>query len=173
MNPNQAAFGKTGNYDRSAALAYARRWALGRNPAYFDFTALGGDCTNFVSQVLYAGCGVMNFTPNYGWYYRDANQKSPSWTAVAFLYKFLTENRERGPFAELVSQNDLVIGDIIQLGFRQKGQFEHSLIVSKLESPIGPDKISFTAHTHDLVDQKLTFYNYVDIRFLHILGCRS
>ena len=45
-------------YDRQKAVAYARRWALGRNPAYFDFQDLGGDCTNFASQCLYAGAGV-------------------------------------------------------------------------------------------------------------------
>lgn len=50
-------------YDRARAVAYARRWALERNPAYLNFDGLGGDCTNFVSQCLYAGCGVMNFTP--------------------------------------------------------------------------------------------------------------
>ena len=54
-------------YDRGATTAYARRWALGRNPAYYDFTELGGDCTNFVSQCLFAGSGVMNLTPVTGW----------------------------------------------------------------------------------------------------------
>ena len=43
-----------------------RRWALLRNPAYLDFHGLGGDCTTFVSQCLYAGAGVMNRTPVYG-----------------------------------------------------------------------------------------------------------
>ena len=51
------------------AVAYARRWAFGRNPDYYDFSRLGGDCTNYASQVLFAGAGVMNFTPTYGWYY--------------------------------------------------------------------------------------------------------
>ena len=39
-------------YDRQAAVRYASRWAYGRNPAYADFDALGGDCTNFASQCL-------------------------------------------------------------------------------------------------------------------------
>ena len=55
------------HYDRSAAVAYARKWAFGRNPEYYDFGGIGGDCTNFVSQCLYAGAGVMNFTPELGW----------------------------------------------------------------------------------------------------------
>jgi len=34
-------------YDRAAAVAYARKWALSRNPRYYDYEDLGGDCTNF------------------------------------------------------------------------------------------------------------------------------
>ena len=56
------------SYDREAAVAYARRFALSRNPAYYDFSDLGGDCTNFASQCIYAGAGIMNYTPTFGWY---------------------------------------------------------------------------------------------------------
>lgn len=52
-------------YDRAAAVAYARKWAVGRNPKFYDFNDIGGDCTNFASQCIYAGCGVMNFLPLY------------------------------------------------------------------------------------------------------------
>ena len=34
-------------YDREKAVAYAHKWAYGRNPAYGDFSEMGGDCTNF------------------------------------------------------------------------------------------------------------------------------
>lgn len=56
-------------YDRTAAVEYAHNWAYLRNPAYGKFDEMGGDCTNFVSQCLYAGCGVMNEQPDTGWYY--------------------------------------------------------------------------------------------------------
>ena len=42
-------------YNREAAVSYARRWALGRNPAYMDYELWGGDCTNFISQCLRSG----------------------------------------------------------------------------------------------------------------------
>ena len=35
------------DYDRSAAVLYAHQWAYGRNPAFYDYENLGGDCTNF------------------------------------------------------------------------------------------------------------------------------
>ena len=37
-------------YNRELAVAYAHRWAYGRNPEFFDFQGIGGDCTNFASQ---------------------------------------------------------------------------------------------------------------------------
>ena len=42
-------------YDRRAAVEYAHKWAFGRNPEFYDFSEIGGDCTNFASQCLYAG----------------------------------------------------------------------------------------------------------------------
>lgn len=30
-------------YDRQAAVAYARRWALDRNPAFYNFDKIGGE----------------------------------------------------------------------------------------------------------------------------------
>ena len=55
-------------YNRTAAVEYANRWAYFRNPEFYDFSAIGGDCTNFVSQCLYAGCGVMNYARENGWF---------------------------------------------------------------------------------------------------------
>lgn len=72
-------------YDRAAAVAYAHKWAYGRNPEYYDYSEIGGDCTNFASQCLYQGAPVMNYTPTYGWYYIDANQKAPAWSGVHFF----------------------------------------------------------------------------------------
>ena len=37
-------------YDRQAAVDYAHRWAYHRNPDFYNFDELGGDCTNFASQ---------------------------------------------------------------------------------------------------------------------------
>ncbi len=43
-------------YDRGAAIDYAWTWCgSSRNPAYCDYSGVGGDCTNFVSQCLMAG----------------------------------------------------------------------------------------------------------------------
>ena len=68
------------DYDRKAAVLYAHAWAYGRNPAFYDYEQVGGDCTNFASQCIYAGSGVMNYTPVTGWYYNSSTDRTPSWT---------------------------------------------------------------------------------------------
>ena len=40
----------TKSYDRNTAINYAKKWALSRNPKYYNVDAVGGDCTSFVSQ---------------------------------------------------------------------------------------------------------------------------
>ncbi|MCI9562189.1 MAG: amidase, partial [Clostridia bacterium] len=115
-------------YDRAAAYAYAKKWAYKRNPAFYDFSEIGGDCTNFASQCIYAGAGIMNYTPTYGWFYKSANDRTPSWTGVEYLYNFLVNNEGAGPFAEVVPLTELKVGDIVQLG-RSTGDFYHSPVV--------------------------------------------
>ena len=46
----------TKSYNRNAAISYAKKWALARNPEYYNFDVVGGDCTSFVSQ-CYHGDG--------------------------------------------------------------------------------------------------------------------
>ena len=75
-------------YQREHALAYARRWAFARNPLFFNFTGVGGDCTNFVSQAILAGSCVMNFTPDFGWYYISPDDRAPAFTGVEFFWDF-------------------------------------------------------------------------------------
>ena len=150
-------------YNRRKAVQYAKKWAYGRNPAYYDFSELGGDCTNFISQCLYAGSGVMNDTPEVGWYYKSLTARSPSWTGVEFLYRFLVTNNTRGPFAQETEEGEMEIGDVIQLGNGER--FYHSLLVTGTENGLYVAAHSFNAYMRPLVS-----YSYDRIRFLHIAG---
>ena len=89
-------------YDRVRAVSYALKWALSRNPRYYDFENIGGDCTNFVSQCLYAGCRVMNYSGDDGWYYISPDDRAPAWTGVEFLNRFLLTNKGPAVYAETV-----------------------------------------------------------------------
>ena len=33
-------------YNRQLAVEYAHRWAYDRNPKYYNFSGIGGDCAN-------------------------------------------------------------------------------------------------------------------------------
>ena len=116
-------------YNRQAAVAYAHKWAYSRNPAFYDYEEIGGDCTNFASQCLYAGTGVMNFTPVFGWYYIDANNKAPAWTGVEYFYRFLTRQEQSpGPFGSSTTLEQMEPGDFVQFRF-QKEVFSHTPII--------------------------------------------
>lgn len=157
-------------YDRAAAVNYAHTWAYGRNPRFYDYERLGGDCTNFASQCLYAGSRVMDYAPTYGWYYIDANNKAPAWTGVVYLYNYLTRDREAvGPAARDTSIYEMEIGDVVQLSF-DGVRWAHSPVIVSAASPITPESILVAAHSYDADNRPLSTYEYADIRFLHIFG---
>lgn len=154
-------------YDRNHAYDYAQAWALGRNPLFFDFHGDGGDCTNFTSQCLLAGCCQMNYTDTFGWYYISAEDRAPAWTGVEYFYNFLTTNSGFGPFGRETGAGGLELGDFIQLG-RRGGQFYHSLVVT------GFSKTGYlvSAHSDDALNRPLDTYSYKRIRYIHIEGVR-
>ncbi len=154
-------------YDREAAVEYARKWAYGYNPDFYNFDAIGGDCTNFVSQCLYAGGLEMNYTPIYGWYYVNVNNRTASWTGVNELYEFLITNRSIGPRARLVPLRELEIGDLVQFDFGGDGSFDHTPIIVDVGMRT-PDTILVAAHSCPALDRPLNTYNYRNIRCLHI-----
>jgi hypothetical protein len=156
-------------YDRDAAVAYARRWAMSRNPRYYNFDGLGGDCTNFVSQCIFAGGGVMNHTPTFGWYYYSANSRTPSWTGVIYLYRFLMGRDRVGPMGMAVPMADVMPGDVSQFA-DAPGVFSHSQMIVSVGDEPGLDNIRICAHTYDSLDRPLSTYNFEEIRFVHIMG---
>ncbi len=163
-------------YSRERAVEYAKRWALSRNPLFIDFTGIGGNCTNFVSQCVFAGSGVMNFTPTYGWYYISPEDRAPAWSGVDEFYNFLvgvpefTEaNGGTGPYGVIATQpRQVQIGDVIQLQ-NSDGVFYHTLIISGFE---GGD-VLVCAQSDDALDRPLSTYNYAALRLIHIEGVRA
>lgn len=154
-------------YNREKAVAYAAEWAFRRNPRYMSFDGMGGDCTSFVSQCLYAGSGIMNYTPVMGWYYNSASDRAPAWSGVPYLHQFLVGNRSVGPFAHEAPPEQLELGDVIQLG-DVSGKWYHSLLVCKAGT-----NPYVTTHTFDAWMRPLSSYIYENARGLHIEGVRN
>ncbi len=160
-------------YDGAAAVAYARKWAYRRNPQYYNFDRLGGDCTNFASQCLFAGLGVMNFTPDIGWFYRSLESRAAAWTGVEFFYNFLIANAEgvgdgSGPFGEEIRLRELRVGDFVQLG-RSTGDFYHTPVVVGFSRGVP----LVAAHTNDAYNRPLYGYRFERLRCIRILGGRK
>lgn len=155
-------------YNRQKAVEYARRWALGANPKFYHFGGIGGDCTNYISQCLLAGGGVMNYAYPMGWFYRSESDRSPSWTSVASLQKFLLRDESGvGPFGRICKFDELEIGDLIQL--RQNiTHFNHTLIVTEI---VGRE-VYVCAHSNDALDRRLSSYSFLAMMPIKIEGVR-
>jgi len=150
-----------------AETEYARKWAFSSNPLYYNFENIGGDCTNFVSQCLYAGGAVMNYTKDTGWYYNSLHDRASAWTSVEYFYKFIVNNKGIGPYGSLVTLSKVQAGDVIQLG--ANSGFYHSLFV--IDVRMGVPYVS--AHTFNAYNRPLTDYIYDEIRCLKIIGARK
>lgn len=154
-------------YLRERAVEYARKYALVRNPLFFTFEGIGGNCTNFVSQSILAGSCVMNFTPIYGWFYLSPNRRAAAWTGVEFFYNFITTNKDVGPFGRELDISQATLGDVIQLQ-NENDDFYHTLIITKLEE----GEIFVCANSVDSLDRPLSSYTYKSLRLIHIDGVR-
>lgn len=161
-------------YNRERAVAYARTWALSRNPLFIDFTGIGGNCTNFVSQSILAGSCTMNYTPSFGWYYISPEERAPAWSSVEYFYDFITgkqafaeQNGGAGPFATEVPREQAVLGDVVQYA-NGEGDWYHTVIITMIDG----DEIYVSAQSDDALDRPISSYNFATARFLHIEGVR-
>lgn len=149
-------------FDRKKCVAYAEEWAFSFNPRFYNFTDLGGDCTNFVSQCLFFGGIGMNFA-QYGWYYVDLNDRAPAWTGVEAFWRFATNNTEYGLQITPCNQTDLELGDVIQLG--TETVFYHTLLVTGFRSAPFRTEPLVAAHDYPAFNAPLSGYSYKRIRF--------
>ena len=162
-------------YNRERAVEYARRWALDRNPLFIDFTEIGGNCTNFVSQAVLAGSCTMNYTPDFGWYYISEDNRAPAWSGVEYFFDYITETplfREQnggvGPFATVVEREAVMLGDVVQYANRA-GDWYHTVIVTGFDG----EEILISAQSDDALDRPVSSYrSAVTKRYLHIEGVR-
>lgn len=132
-------------YARDDAARYAREycgaaWGCGNggryNEQYKDYTDIGGDCTNFASQVLRAGGLPMDGV----WYYRGHGSRA--WVQTLGLLDYLLGTGKatllsRGSFQDVVRATDrfprgaigeLEPGDLI--AYQEKGEVVHFAAVT-------------------------------------------
>ena len=147
-------------YNPSLAIAYAEKWAFSFNPQYYNFTNIGGDCTNFVSQCLHFGNIPMNYN-EFGWYYNSIYDRAPAWTGVNEFWNFGTKNTGLGLKLTPCKIQDLLVGDVLQLF--NGDRFYHNLLVTSIDNGI-----RVSAHDYKAFNTPLSNYNYKDLRCAHV-----
>lgn len=120
-------------YNRRAAVDYARKWALHYNadwPSHAGVAGGGGDCTNFISQALYAGGWPMEdiSLKSRGWFsYSNEPGTSHSWAGAQPFSIYLRSSGR----ARRCRRYELDLGDIVQLAAH--GHVHHTVMVTKVE----------------------------------------
>ncbi|TXK82700.1 amidase domain-containing protein [Paenibacillus sp. N3.4] len=120
-------------YDRAKAVAYAEKWWQTGNPNYEKFEV---DCTNFVSQSLFAGGAPMDYTGkrDLGWWYagKKGHQElwSFSWAVAHSLQTFVSHSRKGLRGRAVVDPRELELGDTISYDWNGDGRFQHNVIVT-------------------------------------------
>jgi len=141
-------------YDRLAAVKYADRWWNAYNS---DFKAFDVDCTNYVSQCIFAGGSPMNgqYNQHSGWWY-EGNRWSLSW-AVAHSFRWCLAAEDNGFGAISVERPEqLLPGDVICYDFEGDGRWDHSTIVTEQD---GQGMPLVNAHT---TNSRHRYWNYED-----------
>ncbi len=187
---NKATYKSTETYNRDKAVKYAHQyvnpiygWDEKRydNPAaynhsYYPFEA---DCTNYISQCLYAGGWkqiVGGIYSSDAWYYKkyvpgehfwDKTIKdySHTWTVANDFYKFCSKHPDRAKKVSIEKDDKgllkvkgtLEVGDIVQMdGLGKKkpdGEWDHSMIITDISSN---GELYVSAHTSDLENEPLS-----------------
>ena len=128
-----------GVFNRMMAVSYANTWALSRNRNFRDYSGRGsgGDCTNFVSQVMLAGGWPEVYgIPPQQWFYKGdgievlagipLNQPSRSWAGAQPFSEFI----ESSGRAKRCNREDLELADIVQVYLKERGEVVHTVVVT-------------------------------------------
>lgn len=141
-------------YDRRAAVQYAERWWDDYNP---DFKKFDVDCTNYISQCLYAGGAPMRGAPNRseGWWFQNDNW-SYSWSVAHSFRWYLSGSNSGLKGKELEDPSELLPGDVICYDFEGDGKWNHTTIVVEKDKDGMP---LVNAHTNN---SRHRYWSYED-----------
>lgn len=156
---------------RKAAVDYANRYCgaaslekygFKYNKEYRDYNSQGGDCTNFISQVLLEG----GFEKNQAWNYNTSGATKAWVNAAGFRDYIIYSGRgtliSQGEYKHVYkSSYNLIPGDVIS--YEKKGKISHTAVVTSLDSKGYP---LVTCHNTDRNDVPWDLgFNGKDIKF--------
>ncbi|MHC3474407.1 amidase domain-containing protein [Streptomyces sp. 7R007] len=116
-------------YDYTAMAAYAEKYWKTYNTAYRRYNSAGGDCTNFLSQSLYAGGWkqVTTSGEDYGTWWSGSSSDSDTWIGVN-EWSWFTQTAKRT--TALANAYQMDIGDVLQMDFDKDGSKDHSMMTT-------------------------------------------
>ena len=155
-------------YNGAAAAAYADQYWSAYNPQWPSYANSGGDCTNFVSQSLYAGGIAMRTNPPYSgtaaWFMLGAPANpnpSTSWINAndnsTFLGTALPATKigtYTGLGPTVTQASGASQGDVISYDWNGDGVVDHQAVV------VTPDGQSVDAHTNNRYHAYWTLAQY-------------
>lgn len=161
------------SYDRVRVLRYAELWWNRWNPSFPQFT---DDCTNFVSQCLWAGNVQMRKGDSRasGWWYKfgqtasGGDNWSYSWSTSQALYLYLL-NRLNA--SVLQSPRELRIGDLVFYDWDGSGRFHHTAVVTDFDhrgDPLVNSHTDASYHRHYLYLDSRAWTPNTKYAFVHL-----
>jgi hypothetical protein len=165
-------------YNGAAAAAYADTYWQNYNPSWPSFANSGGDCTNFVSQALYAGGIGMRTSPTYSgdaaWYMAQKRKRwsySTSWVnaqdqsvfALQFLPGVTQVASYYGVAPGTTAADNAQQGDVVLYDWNNDGVYDHESIVTASDgtNPDGTTNWDLVdAHTNDRYHAYWTLAQY-------------
>jgi hypothetical protein len=154
----------------------------GYNVQYYKTETANGDCTNYVSQAIYAGGGYarpdlnrkgMNAT----WFY-DAISKtgSPAWVGVVAQRDAFVDNTSMaGPYGyePVDSLCNVSAGDVVQIIDHSSDYDHEGIIVARTQPGCALSSLFLNAHNNDRYHVPLSDWAAHPMRFITISGYRS
>jgi hypothetical protein len=159
----------TTGYSGAKAASYANLYWSSYNPAYPSFANQGGDCTDFVSQALYAGGIVMRPSPPYSgnasWFMiSNGGQWSYSapWVNAndnnIFLVQHLPGVTQVASYVGVQPGQNVAShasqGDVVLYDWNNDGIYDHEALISTIDGQ------AVDAHTSDRHDQYWTLAQF-------------
>lgn len=173
------------SYQPQAGSEYARLFALHRlvpEPLRLFYYSQDDDCTNFISQCVWAAYGgwLPGFTEEITaenarrirrdirqitgvWYGSRSHIGSLNWCRVVDFYRFATAAKSAGPAARLVAEGTFADvpaslvrqGDVIQMvvSAYTPDRFGHGVYVTRAAP--GWDDVLICCHTYDRLDSSM------------------
>ncbi|GAA4515152.1 hypothetical protein GCM10023096_28420 [Nonomuraea ferruginea] len=152
-------------YDYGAMTRYALQYWSNYNPNYRTYGGEGGDCTNFLSQIVKAGGwaetgswpGENRTLPDQWYYGHEGNWTTTyTWAAAENWYWFASPFNS-GRTEPLDYIWEMGVSDVLQIDFDRNDNISHSMFVTGRDgSGQNADELYMTYHSTNTLNKRLS-----------------